>query len=84
MSRIQKENPLNTSDLNPAALLSEFWEEHFVRMSCGSMVLSTKRTQHLSKVLAGVRTIDQRLVGKYIQGWKDMGFLKKLGADKVF
>lgn len=72
---VRQQSSLNDEDKNPAGLLLEFWEKHFVRMSTGSLVLSTERSRRASPTLSGARMIDQELLEKYIQNWRSMGFL---------
>ena len=61
---------------NPAIQLIEFLGEHFIRMSCGGLILDTKRARAHSKTLAAQGPISEELVGKYINAWKHAGFLK--------
>ncbi|GLA17560.1 type I Iterative Polyketide synthase (PKS) [Aspergillus niger] len=60
---------------NPAALLIDFLDDHFLRMSCGGLLLDTKRACEHSPTLAAVGPVTAELARKYIQSWKEMGFL---------
>jgi hypothetical protein len=61
---------------NPAALIIDFLETHFVRMSCGGLVLDTTHAAEHSPTLANQRPVDSHLVQNYIQSWKELGVLK--------
>lgn len=60
---------------NPAARLADFFETDFLHMSCGGVIPSTTRSKEHSKTLRNLRPIDRELVVKYIQAWKESGFL---------
>lgn len=60
---------------NPAAMLVDFLDENFLRMSCGGLLLSTSKTCEHSSTLAAVRPVSPEVARKYIKAWKDMGFL---------
>jgi acyl carrier protein/nucleoside-diphosphate-sugar epimerase len=61
---------------NPAALLSDFFIENYLRMSCGGLVLDVKNTLQYSRVLSGVGPVSEEVVKKYIHVWREIGFLK--------
>ena len=61
---------------NPAGHLDDFYKEHFVRMSCGDMVLDTNKCREHSETLRGAKALDSDLVRKYIDTWKKVGFLR--------
>ena len=61
---------------NPASKLAEFFETEFLRMACGGMILDTKKTQECSQTLRNARAVDNDLARLYVQGWKDMEFLR--------
>lgn len=69
--------PWVSSTDNPAFLIIDFLEEHFVRMSCGSLVLDTSHTQAHSATLAATGPVDTGLVRKYVSKWKELGFLRQ-------
>ncbi|KAJ5788397.1 type I iterative polyketide synthase [Penicillium paradoxum] len=60
---------------NPAARLADFFEMDFVRMACGGVILDTAHTKEHSETFRGLGSIDESLVRKYIQAWKESGFL---------
>ena len=62
---------------NPAGRLVEFLEEHFIRMSCGGLILDTAKSTEHSETLQNEEPISVDLVKKYVSAWKDMGFLHK-------
>lgn len=61
---------------NPAYLLVDFLHHHFLRMSCGGLLLSTVKARAHSPTLAGVGPVDSTTVNMYVQGWKTTGFLE--------
>lgn len=60
---------------NPAATLLGFLDSNYLRMSCGGLVLDTKKTVEHSKTLAAVGPVSDDVVKKYIHIWKEIGFL---------
>ncbi|KAL9639049.1 MAG: hypothetical protein Q9164_001184 [Protoblastenia rupestris] len=60
---------------NPAAKLIEFLDGNFIRMSCGGLLLDTARSREHSKTLANVGPVSEDVARRYIQAWKEMGFL---------
>ena len=66
----------NASDgKNPAYVLVDFLEDHFVRMSCGGLLLGTRKAREHSETLACVGPVDAQAIKLYVRSWKDMGFL---------
>jgi hypothetical protein len=61
---------------NPAARLVDFLDTHFVRMSCGGLVLDTAKSREHSGTLRREEAVSTELVRKYVRAWKDMGFLR--------
>nr|WHS04491.1 polyketide synthase [Phaeosphaeriaceae sp. CF-150626] len=61
---------------NPAFLLVNFLEEHFARMSCGGLVMGTRRAREHSETLARVGMVDEGLIRLFVEGWREMGFLE--------
>jgi thioester reductase-like protein len=61
---------------NPAAKLVDFFDEDFVRMSCGGVLLDTEKSQRHSATLRGVGPVSAEVVKRYIQAWKQSGFLR--------
>ncbi|KAK3987345.1 hypothetical protein QBC44DRAFT_344021 [Cladorrhinum sp. PSN332] len=68
---------------NPAALLAEFLDSTYLRLSCGGLVLGVKNTLEHSKVLSAVGPVSETAVRKYIHIWKEIGFLKATEEDKA-
>ncbi len=60
---------------NPAARLIDFLDRHFVRMSCGNLVLDTAHSTEHSETLRSEGPVSEELVKRYVRGWKAMGFL---------
>ncbi|OXV11593.1 hypothetical protein Egran_00646 [Elaphomyces granulatus] len=62
---------------NPAGRLVGFLDEHFIRMSCGDLILDTAKSTEHSETLRNEDPISADLVNRYVSAWKDMGFLHK-------
>ncbi|ERF73358.1 hypothetical protein EPUS_08300 [Endocarpon pusillum Z07020] len=62
---------------NPAAKLIEFLDGNFIRMSCGGLLLDTTKSREHSQTLAHVGPVSADVARKYIEAWKEMGFLHK-------
>jgi acyl transferase domain-containing protein/thioester reductase-like protein/SAM-dependent methyltransferase/acyl carrier protein len=60
---------------NPAKNLVNFFDEHFIRMSCGGLILDTVKTREHSETLRKRAAVSRELVSKYITAWKKTGFL---------
>lgn len=60
---------------NPAAKLVDFLDDNFVRMSCGGLLLDAKNSCEHSPTLAAVGPVSPSVVKKFVQAWKDKGFL---------
>lgn len=60
---------------NPASTLLDFLDDNFLRMSCGRLVLDTKKTLEHSETLAAVGPVSEEVARKYIHIWKEIGFL---------
>ncbi|KAF2729916.1 hypothetical protein EJ04DRAFT_587517 [Polyplosphaeria fusca] len=67
--------PGNAETENPAALLVDFLEGDFVRMSCGGVLLETGRAREHSERMRGVGRVGEETMRRYIEAWKDSGFL---------
>ncbi|KAJ6013598.1 polyketide synthase [Penicillium herquei] len=70
-----RRSPLPVETENPAGRLVDFLDDHFLRMSCGGLLLDTTHTQEHSPTLAGQGPVSADVARKYIQAWKEMGFL---------
>jgi thioester reductase-like protein len=62
-------------DLNPAKRLVDFLEADFLRMSCGGVMLETKRSQKDSEAMRRVGSVDDATVRSYIRSWRVRGYL---------
>ncbi|KAI0845061.1 hypothetical protein F5Y00DRAFT_273309 [Daldinia vernicosa] len=62
---------------NPAFLLVDFLDDNFFRMSCGGLLLDTTKAREHSKTLANTGPVSESVARKFIQSWKDMGFLSQ-------
>lgn len=62
---------------NPAVKLVEFLDGNFIRMSCGGLLLNTAKSREHSKTLANVGPVSDDVARKYIQAWKETGFLHR-------
>lgn len=71
-----KNYPGPVGNENPAGLIIDFLETHFVRMSCGGLVLDTTHAAEHSPTIANQRPVDSHLVQNYIQSLKELGFLE--------
>lgn len=60
---------------NPASQLVEFFSRHFIRMTCGALILDTTKSREHSETLRTMGNVGAELVMKYISAWKQMGFL---------
>lgn len=60
---------------NPAATLLDFLDSNYLRMSCGGLVLDTKKTVEHSQTLAAVGPVSEEVVRKYVHVWREIGFL---------
>lgn len=61
---------------NPAALLIDFLDDNFLRMSCGGLLLSTAKSCENPPTLAAVGPVSVEVTKKYIHFWKNSGFLQ--------
>ena len=66
----------SSADLdNPAGQIVEFFDAHFVRMSCGGLILDTAKSSEHSPTLRNLGPVSRDLVMKYVRAWKEVGFL---------
>ncbi|KAI0194226.1 putative polyketide synthase [Astrocystis sublimbata] len=67
----------NTADgANPAFLLVDFFDDNFIRMSCGGLLMSTARAREHSPTLAGVGPVSEDTTKLFVSRWREVGFLK--------
>lgn len=60
---------------NPAKRVEAFLDDHFVRMACGGVTLDTQAAQERSPRLKEVGVVGPDLIKRYVQGWRDVGFI---------
>ena len=60
---------------NPASKLIDFLDSNFLRMSCGGLLLDTTKTREHSKTLRAVEPVSADLTGRFIEYWRNTGFL---------
>lgn len=60
---------------NPAYLMVDFLEKHFLRMSCGGLLMGTANAREHSATLATMEPVSERLIRLYVRSWKSTGFL---------
>ncbi|KAL9110680.1 MAG: hypothetical protein Q9227_004857 [Pyrenula ochraceoflavens] len=60
---------------NPAMVLLEFLDGNFLRMSCGGLLLDTKKSREHSQTLANTGPVGEDVVRLFIRSWKESGFL---------
>ncbi|PYI32372.1 putative polyketide synthase [Aspergillus indologenus CBS 114.80] len=60
---------------NPAIMLADFLDENFLRMSCGGLLLETRRCREHSKTLADMGPVSEDVTRLYIKTWRTVGFL---------
>lgn len=70
-----RQSPAAAIEDHPAARIVDFLESHFVRMSCAGVVLDMTKTLADCPSLRSVQPVDEDLVKKYVQSWREMGFL---------
>ncbi|KAI0469737.1 hypothetical protein GGR56DRAFT_686858 [Xylariaceae sp. FL0804] len=71
-----KRSPLSETDVPAARLpLMDFLSHDFQRMSCGGLVLDTTKAQRHSKTMARLGPVSPDVAVKYVETWKQMGFL---------
>ncbi|KAI1314091.1 hypothetical protein F5Y03DRAFT_402323 [Xylaria venustula] len=66
-----------SSEDNPAARLVDFLDDNFLRMSCGGLLLETKKSCAHSASMRAVGPVDEETVRLYIRWWKSKGFLRE-------
>jgi len=69
--------PRERDSENPARKVMQFLEEHFLRMATGGLVLGTDEAVKVSKTLASATRVEEGLIRKYVQTWKEIGFIGK-------
>ncbi len=71
-------SPLVPDTENPAGrpMMVEFLAGNFERMSCGGLILDTERAQEHSVTMASEGPVSPALAVKFVDKWREMGFLK--------
>lgn len=72
-----KAYPGSADSENPAAKLIDFLDLHFHRMSCGGLVMDTAHAREHSETMAREPPVSAALFRRYVEAWKDMGFLSR-------
>ncbi|RAL09587.1 putative polyketide synthase [Aspergillus homomorphus CBS 101889] len=72
-----RRSPLPVETDNPAGRLVDFLDHHFRRMSCGGLLLDTAHSCEHSATLAAQGPVPAAVARKYVQAWKEMGFLHR-------
>ncbi|KAK1248838.1 hypothetical protein MKX08_007058 [Trichoderma sp. CBMAI-0020] len=70
-----RQSPLPETE-NPAVRLVGFLEEHFLRMSCGGLILDTTKSCEHSKTLAATGAVSEETLQKYVRAWRECGYLR--------
>jgi hypothetical protein len=63
---------------NRAAALAEFFEQDFVWMSGGGVILSTETSRRDSPTLRRVGPVQAETIRRYIEYWRSIGFIRQL------
>ena len=61
---------------NPAASLTQFLRNDFLKMSCGSVVLDTSISRNVSSTMANMGPVGENSIRAYISYWRRMKLLK--------
>lgn len=61
---------------NPAVKLLAFFEGDFEHMSGGDVIMDTAETRRVSETLRQTGGVDEKLISKYVDMWKQLGFLQ--------
>lgn len=60
---------------NPAKKILEFFDVCFLRMACGGLIWVMTWSREHSETLASGGPVSADMARKYVQAWKEMGFL---------
>lgn len=72
--RVRDSSSVSVSE-NPAIMLSDFFDTDFMRMSSGGVIMNTDHSVEHSATLRDMRPVSRDIVAKYVQRWRDDGFL---------
>lgn len=64
-------------DGNPAAALTDFFQEDFEWMSGGSVVLSTEISRRHSPTLRRAGPVHEETIRRYLQYWRGIGLIRQ-------
>ena len=76
LSRMETTADSEKGPPNPAKKLKEFFEEDFLHMSCGSVVMSTTSATSVSAALRSATPVSLETLLLYIEQWRRAGFLE--------
>ncbi|PYI02638.1 hypothetical protein BO78DRAFT_432746 [Aspergillus sclerotiicarbonarius CBS 121057] len=65
-----------TREDNPASVMADWLGDNFERMSCGGLLLDTSHTRQHSAALRALEPVDHTVVRRYIEHWRQSGFLR--------
>ncbi len=68
-------NKVAASNENSPDLL-EFFQNHFLHMSSGSLILDTKLARNASSTLKSTGSVNLGTIGLYLDHWRRTGFLR--------
>ena len=68
-------NKIAASNEKSQSLL-EFFQNHFLHMSSGTLVLDTELARKASSTLRSAGSVDVRTIELYLDHWRSTGFLK--------
>ncbi|OOF90932.1 hypothetical protein ASPCADRAFT_177909 [Aspergillus carbonarius ITEM 5010] len=61
---------------NPASVMADWLGDNFERMSCGGLLLDTSYARQHSASLRALGPVDHTVVRRYIQHWRQSGYLR--------
>ncbi|KAJ5547161.1 hypothetical protein N7494_004746 [Penicillium frequentans] len=76
LSRMETTADSEKGPPNPAKKLKELFEEDFLHMSCGSVVMSTTSATSVSAALRSATPVSLETLLLYIEQWRRAGFLE--------
>ncbi|KAL4952287.1 hypothetical protein BDW69DRAFT_200843 [Aspergillus filifer] len=71
-----RSSPLDRDRDIPAAKIMEFFTRDFEHMACGGLILDTTLSQQHSKAMASQGPVSAEEVGRYMQRWREMAWIK--------
>ncbi|KAL4748903.1 hypothetical protein BDW72DRAFT_195345 [Aspergillus terricola var. indicus] len=70
-----RSSPLDRDREIPAAKIMDFFTRDFEHMACGGLILDTTLSQEHSATLAAQGPVTEEEVRRYIERWRELGFL---------